>query len=52
MIAHTFRGSSIRSMIGLENERAVFERYRTIRRREREYLPSVPAAPHDRVALA
>jgi hypothetical protein len=52
MIAHTFRGSSIRSMIGLEGERAVFERYRQIRRRERDYLPSHPAAPRDRVAIA
>jgi anaerobic magnesium-protoporphyrin IX monomethyl ester cyclase len=39
MLAHTFRGSSLRSMIGLESERAVFERYRAIRRDEREYLP-------------
>jgi hypothetical protein len=52
MIAHTFRGSSIRSMIGLEGERAVFERYRQIRRRERDYLPSPPAATRDRVAIA
>ena len=52
MVAHTFRGSSIRSMIGLESERAVFERYRQIRRSERDYLPSPPAAPRDRVAVA
>jgi len=52
MIAHTFRGSSIRSMIGLEGERAVFERYRQIRRRERDYLPSLPAPARDRVAIA
>ena len=42
MLAHTFRGSSIRSVIGLESERRVFERYRAIRNAEREYLPSVP----------
>jgi radical SAM superfamily enzyme YgiQ (UPF0313 family) len=51
MIAHTFRGSSIRSMLGLETEQAVFERYRSIRRRERDYLPSVQTS-HDRVAVA
>jgi anaerobic magnesium-protoporphyrin IX monomethyl ester cyclase len=42
MVAHTFRGSSLRSLLGLESERAVFERYRQLRRAEREYLPSVP----------
>jgi hypothetical protein len=52
MVAHTFRGSSIRSMLGLESDRAVFERYREIRRSERDYLPSPPAAPRDRVAVA
>ena len=44
MLAHTFRGSSLRSMLGLESERAVFDRYRQIRRRERDYLPSVSSA--------
>jgi anaerobic magnesium-protoporphyrin IX monomethyl ester cyclase len=38
MLFHTFRGSSIRSMIGLESERKVFERYREIRQAEREYV--------------
>jgi len=38
MLAHTFRGSSIRSALGLESERRVFERYRSIRRAEREYV--------------
>jgi anaerobic magnesium-protoporphyrin IX monomethyl ester cyclase len=38
MFAHTFRGSTWRSMLGLESERAAFHRYREIRRREREYL--------------
>jgi radical SAM superfamily enzyme YgiQ (UPF0313 family) len=37
MIAHTFRGSW-RSLLGLESERAGFERYRALRRAEREYL--------------
>jgi hypothetical protein len=38
MLAYTFRGSSIRSLLGLESERIVFERYRAIRRIEREYV--------------
>jgi anaerobic magnesium-protoporphyrin IX monomethyl ester cyclase len=39
MLAHTFRGSTVRSALGLESERAVFERYQRIRRAERDYLP-------------
>jgi radical SAM superfamily enzyme YgiQ (UPF0313 family) len=38
MLGHTFRGSSIRSALGLESEKKVFERYREIRRAEREYV--------------
>ena len=38
MLAHTFRGSSIRSALHLEDERNAFERYRAIRRAEREYV--------------
>jgi radical SAM superfamily enzyme YgiQ (UPF0313 family) len=38
MLSHTFRGSSIRSMLGLESDRKVFERYRTLRSAERVYL--------------
>jgi radical SAM superfamily enzyme YgiQ (UPF0313 family) len=38
MCGHTFRGSSWRSMIGLESEREVFARYKRIRAAEREYL--------------
>ncbi len=38
MLAHTFRGSSIRSALGLESEKKVFERYRAIRQAEREYV--------------
>lgn len=38
MLAHTFRGSSIRSALGLEDERKTFERYRAIRKMEREYV--------------
>jgi anaerobic magnesium-protoporphyrin IX monomethyl ester cyclase len=38
MLAHTFRGSSIRSALRLEDDRKVFERYRAIRKAEREYV--------------
>jgi anaerobic magnesium-protoporphyrin IX monomethyl ester cyclase len=38
MLAHTFRGSSVRSALGLESQKKVFERYREIRRAEREYV--------------
>src|SRR5438552_6557226 len=38
IFAHTFRGSSIKSILGLEDERRAFERYRAIRQVERAYL--------------
>jgi radical SAM superfamily enzyme YgiQ (UPF0313 family) len=38
MLGHTFAGSTWRSAIGLESDRAVFERYRAARRAEREFL--------------
>jgi anaerobic magnesium-protoporphyrin IX monomethyl ester cyclase len=38
MFLHTFRGSSIKSALGLESDKKVFERYREIRRAEREYV--------------
>ena len=38
MFAHTFRGSTLRSALGLEGPRRAFERYRQIRRAERAYL--------------
>src|SRR5580704_13314622 len=38
MLAHTFRGSTIWSALGLESQKKVFERYREIRRAEREYV--------------
>jgi hypothetical protein len=41
MLSHTFRGSSVRSLLGLESERAAFARYRAIRRVERDYVPEV-----------
>jgi anaerobic magnesium-protoporphyrin IX monomethyl ester cyclase len=54
MLAHTFRGSTWRSVVGLEDARAVFARYKAIRAKERQYIeegegrsapaPSLPAA--------
>jgi hypothetical protein len=38
MLKHTFRGSTWRSMMGLESSRAAFDRYRAIRARERHYV--------------
>ncbi len=38
MLRHTFRGSSLKSMLGLESDRKVFARYKEIRRIEREYV--------------
>jgi radical SAM superfamily enzyme YgiQ (UPF0313 family) len=42
MMAHTFRGSSWKSALGLESEREVFKRYKAIRAKEREYVPEAP----------
>jgi len=41
MFAHTFRGSTIRSILGLEDKRKTFARYQSIRRKERDYLPEM-----------
>jgi radical SAM superfamily enzyme YgiQ (UPF0313 family) len=38
MLAHTFRGSTLKSAFGLESERVVFERFKARRSAEREYL--------------
>ena len=38
MFAHTFRGSTVRSFLGLEDEREAFARYREIRKAERAYI--------------
>jgi anaerobic magnesium-protoporphyrin IX monomethyl ester cyclase len=38
LLAHTFRGSSWRSALGLESQRQAFNRYKVIRGREREYV--------------
>jgi radical SAM superfamily enzyme YgiQ (UPF0313 family) len=38
MLAHTFRGCRLKTLLGLEDERWAFQRYRAIRERERNYL--------------
>ena len=38
MAAHTYRGSTLRTMLGLEDERKAFMRYKEIRRQERQYI--------------
>jgi len=38
MMAHTFRGSSLRSIVGLEDQHQAFQRYKQLRRAEREYV--------------
>jgi radical SAM superfamily enzyme YgiQ (UPF0313 family) len=38
MLTYTFRGCTLRSVLGLEDERRAFERYKAIRQQEREYV--------------
>jgi len=38
ILSFNFRGTSWRSLLGMEKERAAFERYRAIRQAERSYL--------------
>jgi radical SAM superfamily enzyme YgiQ (UPF0313 family) len=38
MLSHTFRGSTLRSFLGLESDRKDFARYRALRSAERVYL--------------
>jgi radical SAM superfamily enzyme YgiQ (UPF0313 family) len=52
MLRHTFRGTSLRTWFGLEDDRAAFRRYKAIRRREREFFadargPARTTAGHD-----
>ncbi len=51
MIGHTFRGCTWRTLLGLEDEREAFARYRRIRAAEREAMWGPPAsaeAPSER----
>jgi radical SAM superfamily enzyme YgiQ (UPF0313 family) len=49
MLSHTFAGSTVRSMLGLESQRVVFERFRAVRRAEHDYVrteaPTLSAPP-------
>jgi radical SAM superfamily enzyme YgiQ (UPF0313 family) len=47
MMAHTFRGTTWRSVLGLESSREAFRRYKQIRARERTYLDWPDPAPSD-----
>jgi len=38
MFKHTFRGATLKTFLGLEDDRRAFERFREIRRRERDYV--------------
>ena len=38
MLGHVFRGATIKSLLGLEDEKRAFERYRAIRKAERAYV--------------
>jgi radical SAM superfamily enzyme YgiQ (UPF0313 family) len=38
MLAHTLRGTTFKTLLGLEDERKAFERYRAIRQAERVYI--------------
>jgi len=38
MLAHTFRGTTLRSALGLEDPRQVFNRYKSLRAKEREVI--------------
>jgi anaerobic magnesium-protoporphyrin IX monomethyl ester cyclase len=42
MLAHTFTGTTLRSMLGLENAAAAFSRFRATRRAERDYVRLYP----------
>jgi radical SAM superfamily enzyme YgiQ (UPF0313 family) len=52
MLGHTFRGSTWRSVLGLESAWSVFRRYKAIRREERQYFgdPAPGPAPRRRLA--
>jgi radical SAM superfamily enzyme YgiQ (UPF0313 family) len=47
MLAHTFRGVTWRSFVGLESSRDVFRRYKQIRAQERIYLDAPDPLPEN-----
>jgi radical SAM superfamily enzyme YgiQ (UPF0313 family) len=42
MMRHTFRGSTLKTWLGLESDRVAFRRYKAIRQAEREFFPTGP----------
>jgi anaerobic magnesium-protoporphyrin IX monomethyl ester cyclase len=38
MLTHTFAGTTLKSLLGLESDRTVFRRYRQLRRQQRAYI--------------
>jgi radical SAM superfamily enzyme YgiQ (UPF0313 family) len=38
MLSHTFRGATLKTFLGLEDDRAAFARFKELRKAEREYL--------------
>jgi anaerobic magnesium-protoporphyrin IX monomethyl ester cyclase len=51
MLAHTFRGSTIKSLFGFEDDHKVFERYRAIRRAERAEVGIAVEASKNRFSI-
>jgi hypothetical protein len=49
MLTHTFAGSTVRSALGLESQRAVFERFRERRRQQRAAATSVDVRSSEEV---
>ena len=47
MFAHTFRGMTWKSLVGLESDREVFRRYKARRAAEREYVPEIAVPARD-----
>jgi hypothetical protein len=41
MAGFTYRGSTLRTVLGLESDRQAFARYQEIRRKEREYIEPI-----------
>ena len=52
MLAHTFRGTTWRSALGLEGSRDVFKRYRAIRAEERKYVDWPDPSGHPALLLS
>jgi hypothetical protein len=50
MLAHTFAGSTLRSALGLESQRAVFDRFRERRRQQRAAATSVDVPSNQEVS--